>query len=117
MPEYIHENLAQGKWFTMTLSEQLGNVGSEVGRAVKWEQKGNTENRDSALYRAFDLLDLTIQDMRWRKGLKELCRAREVLADTFLGDREYHDSPKALEKYFYQFALAARKKYYARNLV
>lgn len=110
MEGFIHKNLAAGRWFELTLAEQLGNVGSEVGRAVKWHNKGNVESRDRALDRVFDLLDLTIADERWRGSkLKELCRSREVLADTFYGDREYKDTPEALEKYFYQYAFLARK--------
>ena len=98
-----------GRWFTLTLDEQLGNVGSEVGRAAKWLRQGDTTQRDKALDRAFELLDLTIQDPRWRHRLKEMCRARELVADTFYGSREYNDTPEGLEKYFGQFALAARK--------
>ncbi|MBI2037995.1 MAG: hypothetical protein HYT15_03675 [Candidatus Magasanikbacteria bacterium] len=109
MVDYIHQNLAQGKWFAMSLSEQLGNVGSEVGRAAKWQRQGNVVSRDNALERAFDLLDMTIADVRRIKSLKELCRSREVLADVFYGDNQYKDSPEALEKYFYQYAMAARK--------
>lgn len=93
----------------MSLSEQLGNVGSEVGRAAKWQRQSNIVSRDKALERAFDLLDMTISDPRRKRELKELCRAREVVKDTFYGDNEYKDSPEALEKYFYQYAAAARK--------
>jgi len=93
----------------MSLSEQLGNVGSEVGRAAKWQRQGNTASRDNALERAFDLLDMTIADSRRKNSLKELCRLREVLADTFYGKKEYKDTPEALEKYFYQYAVAARR--------
>ena len=108
MTNYIHQNLAQGKWFTMSLSEQLGNVGSEVGRAAKWQRQGNAISRDKALERALDLLDMTIADTRRTKSLKELRRSREVLADTFYGNKEYKDTPEAMEKYFYQYAVAAR---------
>lgn len=106
-----HKDLAAGRWFTFTLCEQLGNVGSEVGRAVKWLRAGDMAKRDSALERAFELLDFTIQDPRWRKErrLKEILRSREVLADVFYGDNEYKSSPEAMEKYFYHFAVAARR--------
>ncbi|MSU74922.1 MAG: hypothetical protein EXS55_00170 [Candidatus Magasanikbacteria bacterium] len=109
MADAIHKNIAAGSWFTMTLCEQLGNVGSEIGRATKWERQGDVSRRNQALDRAFDLLDLTMADTRWRKRLKEICRAREVVADTFYGKREYNDTPEGLEKYFFKFALAARK--------
>ncbi|HLC70098.1 MAG TPA: hypothetical protein VJH75_03585 [Patescibacteria group bacterium] len=107
---YLHKNLAQGRWFELSLCEQLGNVGSEVGRAANWEKRGDVIQRDKALERAVDLLDLTISDDRWRGGrLKELCRAREVLKDTFWGDRTYGSTPEQEEKYYFHYALAARK--------
>jgi len=108
----IHKDMAEGRWFEMSLCEQLGNIGSEVGRAAKWQKKGNGEARDKALDRAFDLLDLTVSDKRWYGGgkLKEILRAREVLADIYYGDNQYHDSPEGIERYFFQFAVAARTK-------
>lgn len=108
MADFIHQNLAQGRWFNLTLYEQLGNVGSEVGRALKRQKADDFASRDQALARAFDLLDLTIKDSRWRARLKEICRAREVLADFFYGGNRYGSSPEALEEYFCQFARAAR---------
>lgn len=96
-------------WLKMNICEQLGNVGSEVGRAVNWNNKGNIKNRNKALERGLELLDLTINDPRWQNHRqKELKMAREVLADTFLGDGIYGDTPEKLEKYFFQFAFAAR---------
>jgi len=107
----IHKNLAAGRWLELSLCEQMGNIGSEVGRAAKWHQRGVMEARNKALDRAFELLDLTVADKRWygQGKLKEICRAREVLADVYYGDNQYNDSPEKMEKYFYQYALAARK--------
>ena len=109
MLNYIHKNLAAGRWFKMTLAEQLGNVGSEVGRAADWNRRGNASQRDKALDRALDLLDLTIADSRWRDRLKEIIRVRHLLADLFYGRNELNITPEEAEKYFYYFALAARK--------
>lgn len=111
MSEAIHKDAAAGRWYEMTLCEQMGNIGSEVGRAHNWQKKDNIIQRDRALDRAFDLLDITLDDARWRVypgRLREICLARELLADTFWGKREHGDTPQGLEKYFYQFALAAR---------
>jgi hypothetical protein len=113
MIENIHKNAAAGRWYKMSLSEQMGNIGSEVGRAINWEKKGNLIQRDRALDRAFDLFDITLDDDRWKDfsgRLKEICRAREILADTFWGNRFYGDTPEKLEKYFFQFAVAARSE-------
>ncbi|TAN32628.1 hypothetical protein EPN28_03850 [Patescibacteria group bacterium] len=110
MAEYIHQNLSVGRWFELSLCEQLGNVGSEVGRAANWRRKNQGEQSEKAIERGMELLDLTIADARWAGARrKELCRARELIKDVFYGDNQYHDSPEALEKYFFQFALAARR--------
>jgi hypothetical protein len=106
---YQHQNLAAGRWQTLTLAEQLGNIGSEVSRAAKWQ------NRDEkffagAVERALELFDLTIADKRWHGRLKEIVRAREVFCDTVLGDKKYSDTLSGLTKYFDIFALAARGK-------
>ena len=35
----IHKELASGKWRTLSLAEQMGNIGSEVSRARRWQGK------------------------------------------------------------------------------
>jgi len=94
----------------MTLAEQLGNVGSDYERALRWKQKGNTEYFENAFARMLELLDLTIADPRWRNHrLKELCRLRELVCDELVNDvREYPD-PRDFKNYFYFFAYTARK--------
>lgn len=104
-----HKSLAAGRWFAMSLAEQLGNVGSEVGRAIASQKKGEKQREEHAKARAMELFDLTVSDSRWSTRLKELVRGREVLADWFYGNNSYGSSPENLEKYFYYFAYAARK--------
>lgn len=88
--------------------EQLGNIGSEVGRAAKWQGK-DTRRAEHAIEQAFILIDLTQRDPRWRGGrLRELAIAKEAFADAVLGGREYGSTLVAMERYFMQFALAAR---------
>lgn len=106
---FVHKNLAVERWFNLSLMEQLGNIGSEVGRAIKWKKQGEKLHQEKALERALELFDLTIADARWIKRLKEITRAREVVCDFFYGDNVYQTSPKSLEKYFYYFAFAAQK--------
>ena len=31
-----HRDLAAGRWWELSLAAQLGNVGSEIGRALRW---------------------------------------------------------------------------------
>ena len=108
--EALHPTLAAGRWQTMTLAEQLGNVGSEYERALRWKEKGNAKYFEGALARLLELLDLTIADPRWRNHrLKELCRLREFICDELCSEvREYPDQ-RDLRNYFYFFAYTARK--------
>ena len=106
---YQHQSLSSGRWFALSLIEQLGNIGSEISRA---KNAGNDSDRSwSAIVRAFELLDLTISDSRWQTRLKELLRTREVLGDAILGGQEYHTTLEDMDRYFYYFALAARAKH------
>jgi len=100
--------LSKEKWQSLTLLQQLGNIGSEVGRAAKWQNK-DENSFWGAVTRAMDLFDLTQSDFRWNRRRTELDRAREVFADAVLGGKEYKSNLKDLEKYFMLFALAAQK--------
>jgi hypothetical protein len=104
-----HKTLSDGGWEKLTLAEQLGNIGSEVSRALQWRGKDNTISQNS-FDRALELLDFTIRDSRWRGRLKELVRVREFLCDAFYGGKEYGGTLESFDHYFLQFALAARLK-------
>lgn len=104
--QFQHKSLAEGRWFQLSLAEQLGNIGSEISRAIK--ARGDEKRYDAAIDRAFELFYLTIEDPRWRKRLKEICRARELFCDAILGGQEYGSTLEDLDRYFMQFAIAAR---------
>ncbi len=89
----------------MSLAQQMGNIGSELGRARRWEAKNDRKSRDAALIRALALLDLTLNDRRWHARLKELARFREAVSHWFTGSAAYDISPEALEDYCTRFAL------------
>src|SRR3970040_2441422 len=73
----VHSGLA-ARWGTLTISEQLGNVGSEVARAIRAHSGANIARFESALARALELFDLTAADQRWRgPRRREVLRARE----------------------------------------
>lgn len=107
---FQHTELAAGRWQTMTLAEQMGNIGSEVSRAHSWEVRGVPDQREKAFDRLLELLDLTLLDPRW-KGPKrrEIARAREALCDTFFGG-SMGGSLESWQPYFDAFALYARSK-------
>ncbi|MGI8657204.1 MAG: hypothetical protein ACR2K4_00320 [Candidatus Limnocylindria bacterium] len=103
-----HATLAGGRWATLTLVEQLANIGSEVGRA---RAQGNEQRLAPALDRALELFDLTLADDRWRARLKEIARSREVACDFLVGVNVYRSTAGSLEAYFLPFAVAARKRW------
>jgi len=103
-----HQSLADGRWYSFSLAEQLGNIGSEVHRAIK--ARGNATRFDHAIERGLELFDLTLSDPRWRKRLKEIARARELFCDAAWGNSEYQTSLEDLNAYFYYFAFAARSQ-------
>jgi hypothetical protein len=107
---YQHQSLALGRWRSLSLIEQLANIGSEVERALNWRLKANLIYSQRALERALELLDLTIADPRHRARLKEITRLREVILDYFLGENYYQSSDKLWRKYFYAFGYAARSR-------
>ena len=107
LPELPDSN----RWANLSLSEQMANIGSEVGRTRKWILLGKTDLADSAFIRALDLFDLTIKYGRSaneNRGamLKELCRCREVFA--FAVTTSDKETLEFLDRYFYFFAIAAR---------
>lgn len=94
------------KWAALSLFNQMGNIGSEVGRSFKSQQKGDKPAAEAAVVRALDLFDATAE--AWLKAssfarLKELLQAKEE----FLSAYENGDD-NGIENYFTQFAIAAR---------
>ena len=104
-----HKELAAGRWYTFSLAEQMANIGSEVERAINWRAKKNEAYSEKAFYRALELFDLTLDDSRHKGRLKEIARAREVVADYLAYGNEYQSSEQSLRNYFLQFTFAARR--------
>jgi len=107
-----HRDLAAGRWFALSLAEQLGNVGSELGRAVRWSTT-HPALAERAFHRTLELFDLTLDDPRHRRSvarLREIARAREVVADFLSGENRYGSTAESLQKYFDAYAVAARRR-------
>ena len=119
MTESQHQDAARGRWWNLSVAEQFGNVGSEISRAIRWSTK-NPATAQAALYRGLDLFDLMLDDPRHRGSvarLREIARAREVVVDFLTGANEYGSTGPSLQKYFDQFALAARRAHLAGGML
>lgn len=106
---YLHKELAEGRWQKFSLAEQLANIGSEVGRAAKWQNR-DRNIFEGAVIRALELFDLTLNDQRWRGRLREIARLRELFLYAADNDeKEYKTTLYDLEKYFMPFMSLVRK--------
>ena len=99
---YIHKDLASGRWAKMPFYLQMGNIGSEVSRALKAKETGNEKRLDGAIVRALELFDLSLECHTGPK-LKELCRAREEFCDYFCGNNEFKTDPVKMMRYYDAF--------------
>lgn len=104
--EYIHKELAAGKWFTYTFDEQMGNIGSETYRMLN--AGDDCKRFEGAFRRGLELLDLTISDPRWHGRMEELMQVREKLVRAGEGKKEYHGTLEELDQYLFKFAWVAR---------
>jgi hypothetical protein len=107
MSSTVSPDLA-ARWATYSVVEQLGNVGSEVSRAIRARATGNTVRFEAALVRALDLFDLTATDPRWRGARRrEILRAREEFCRLFFDGNADPAVVAATERYFLHLARAA----------
>lgn len=102
------------QWKQFSLAQQLGNIGSEVNRAICWKDKGDIKKVNGSAERVLELIDLTITDKRWSNKLREILFLREVFCDYFFNLSNYNVTTQQLKNYFLPFALIvvknARKK-------
>jgi hypothetical protein len=106
----LHPGLANGRWWTLTLAEQLANAGAEVGRAIGAKRADDDARLSAAIDRALELFDLTLADSRWGgPRLREIARTREVVLDFLVGDNIYGSTPELIDAYFLAYAMAARR--------
>ncbi len=104
-----HQALADGGWDKLSLCLQMGNIGSEVSRSLKWFGK-NEKRFQVSFTRALELFDLTIEGLRGETNrLREVCRAREEFCDYFLGNSWGTDARK-MQKYYDELAILGRRR-------
>ena len=110
MKPLIHKGLTEDRWFSFSIFEQLGNVGSEFERAAYAFERRDRDRFEKAFERMLELLDLTIADPKSRTHcrLRELLRLREEVCDVFHANEVYGTPIGVLKKYFLYFGIAAR---------
>ena len=102
--------ISREQWAKMTINGQMGNIGSEVGRAIIAHRNGNKTREDRAINRAIDLFSATIDALvgtKYSYRLKEVLRAREEFLRLFF-DGTFKTDAESIERYFMNYAFAAR---------
>ena len=101
--------ISRERWAQLSIFEQMGNIGSEVGRAIKAQRSGKADRASKAIDRALDLFDATTEVLVSKKSprTKEVLRARNEFLRLFY-DGTFEADAANLERYFMQFATAAR---------
>ena len=97
------------KWSKMSIFEQMGNIYSEIGRSFNAKQRGDSSLSQQALVRALDLFDATVEALVSKKSpkTKEVLRAKDQYLTVYF-ENDIRQQ-KSLEKYFLNFAIAARR--------
>ena len=98
------------KWAKLDIFNQMGNIYSEVGRSFKTKAQQNPKDYEEAVGRAIDLFDASIRALIAEKSprSKEVLRAKEQFLDLAFNDKATLDATQSLDRYFMQFAVAAR---------
>ncbi len=97
------------RWQSLTFYQQMGNIASELSRAIKFKNQNDVERMNSSLWRLLELMDLTTDDEKNKSRLKELCRFKEVLSDWYSQTHVYDVNPESLKSYSLNFAMMARR--------
>ena len=102
-------------WPSFSRVEQMARIGDAVREAM--DANGRSDGR--AFHRAFEVITerflLTFTDPKWSDrnvspgGLKEPGIVCAVVCDAIVGGNTYGTDLDSLDRYFMQFALAARR--------
>lgn len=104
--EYIHGEDARKDWQTRSITYQMGNIGSEVSRSLKWTTKGNEARANKAIDRALELFDFTIEaNVKNSARLTEILKARDEFCNYFFDNNSYHTDPTKMQKYYDGFVM------------
>ncbi len=72
------------KWIKFTKKQQIGAIGAEIMRAKAWQEK-DKEKFLSAIERALNMIDASLEDKRWKNYLSSLFWLRNKMAEFYAG--------------------------------
>ncbi len=90
-PLKFHKSLTVEKWATYTKGQQVLMIANEINRAKNWILKKQDTETNNAYERAFELIDLTVEQPKWGNGIIELLRLREILGSLYIStEKDLH---------------------------
>ena len=97
------------RWAQLSIYEQMGNIGAEVGGAVTATRAGKDKRAQGAIDRAVDLIDATVEVLVAQRSprVKEALRARDEFLRLFY-DGTFEEDADDVVRYFNLFAIVAR---------
>jgi hypothetical protein len=100
----VNNHFDMKRWTALPFYEQMGNIGSEVGRAMNAIKRNDETSLQGAYYRGLDLIDATVSGLESLTRRRELLRARELFSESI----ESNTVDQKLDDYFMTFAILAR---------
>lgn len=113
--KFYHKQLASGGWLELSFIQQMGNIGSEVYRAIKWFREKNEIRFQISFEMALELFDMTIKDIRWENERIDVMKYRNLFCDVLINyDNVQNPESKLdfLNDKFSEFGLAANEERY-----
>ncbi|MEX1997516.1 MAG: hypothetical protein WEA04_02450 [Candidatus Andersenbacteria bacterium] len=99
------------EWEKMSLAEQLGNVGSDYERALRWKEKNQPLLFKNAAARTLEQLDRTLTNPKLLPvRRREIARLRDEVCSVLFENEKATQSSRGLQKYFLSMATLARNK-------
>jgi hypothetical protein len=79
-------NMTQGQWDKLSKLQHMHSIGDEIKYASAWQER-NKEVFVESLERVLVLIDLSINDPKWKSDILQLLVLREEVAKFYCGQR------------------------------
>ena len=84
----LHKELNLEKWSDRTKAQQILMIANELNRANNFIKSVQPDSVNLCYERAFELIDLTSSDIKWKGRIKEFRRCRELLAEQYMNEKK-----------------------------